>query len=97
MKTVVYKSTHGWKAESTIDLADNRQLSVTTMKRYNGKVSTTATVGKIEGNCVSHVMYQDYCKTVGTTDKRATEKSITDFHNSTNFNAIITDVENFYQ
>ena len=59
--TVITKSSYGeWRAKDTEMLNDTLELSITTMRRSNARVTTTATVGRREGAFITHLMYQDY-------------------------------------
>ena len=81
MKTEVYKSIYGWKAETHIDLGNNRELHFTTMKRSSGVTTTQATVVKVEGTMISHMLFQDYSEAI-LSEKlgRVTEKAVREQH-----------------
>lgn len=75
---------NGWTAETRIDLADSKVLIVTTMKRWDKSLSTTATV---QTKSVFHGMPmltyaagRDFSKTFLKEDIRATEKSVAKQH-----------------
>ena len=81
MKTEVYKSVYGWKAETYIDLGNNRELHFTTMKRSSGVMVTTANVVRVSDGICSFVVFQDYSEAV-VSEKlgRATEKAVREQH-----------------
>ncbi len=79
--TYINKGRTGWTAETIIDLEDNKRLTITTMKRHNNRLMTTASVGRVEGMFVSHTMYQDFSKVISASDpKKVTEKSVSTQH-----------------
>lgn len=80
--TNLYKNVRGhWTAEDRIDLGNEQQLTILTMKRSSGIVATTATVGTIEGSFVSHQPFSDYSFTLKSNDTgRCTEKSVAAQH-----------------
>lgn len=51
---------NAWSAVDEMELGNNLRLTVRTSRVSSGAVATTAQVGRIEGDFVSHVMYQDY-------------------------------------
>lgn len=65
--TSFYKNAHGnWQASTIIMLSDKLQFTVSTSKRYNGELTTTASVGHVseDGNSIMHAVFEDYCKTL---------------------------------
>jgi hypothetical protein len=78
----VHKDCRGsWMAEDHIDLGNNQQLTILTMKRYNGIVSTTAQVGRVEGDVVSFYPFSDYnAVLVSDRDMRCTAKNVATAH-----------------
>lgn len=81
-KTYVQKGHMGWNAETIIDLEGNKRLSITTMKRSNGRLQSIASVGKVEGHFISHMVYQDFLKVVANTaPSKVTEKAVVSQHN----------------
>lgn len=81
MKTEVYKSIYGWKAETHIDLGNNRELHFTTMKRSNGVTVTNANVVRVSDGMCSFVVFQDYSEAI-LSEKlgRVTEKAVREQH-----------------
>ena len=82
--TVITKSRYGeWRAEDTEMLNDTLELSITTMRRSNGRVATTATVGRLEGEFITHRMYQDYNVSLwAVVYPRVTRKVVEEQHKS---------------
>jgi len=64
MKTRTRKTPSGYMTETNILLSDSMQLSLTTMKRSSGNLTTTAVVTIREGQFFSHRMFHDYSKTL---------------------------------
>ena len=95
----IYKSHFcGWKAETQVDLEDNKLLTIVTMKRASGQLATTASVGTKNGMFVSHVMFQDYNKTIDSSSpKRFTQKLIEAQHIGTVVENIVEEVKTFYK
>ena len=82
--TAVTKSSHGeWRAEDKEMLTDDLELSIVTMRRSSGRVATTATVGRLEGEFITHRMYQDYNVSLWAVDyPRVTRKVVEEQHKS---------------
>jgi len=102
-KVTVKKGYHGWEAGTYFQLKGDRVLRVTTMKRNNGKVTTSASsvILKKDGIFVSEsfVMFQDFSKTLlSVSINRVTEKSLTEAHNKAleNIDAVIKEAKEFY-
>jgi len=75
--TIVSKDCrNNWRAEDTYDLGNSQQLNISTHKVFSGELVTTATVGKVDGGFVSHMMYQDFNKCVNRTKDRCTQKNV---------------------
>lgn len=89
-QVVAEKTYHGWQAKTVIQLANSQRLEILTMKRHNGSLATTATVSTNEGNgFYSHVVYQDFSKTVyRTLPKRITKKVVEEQHNAIDIESI---------
>ena len=64
MNTRTRKTPHGYMTETNIPLSDSMQLSLTTMKRSSGNLTTTAVVTIREGQFFTHRMFHDYSKTL---------------------------------
>ena len=93
----IYKSIRGWRADTEVSLVDNLVLSITTMKRNNGSITSHASVARRDGDFLSHMLYQDYSKTVAVAStNRATEKAIFQCHNSIDLESVKQDALAFY-
>ena len=75
-KTFIAKGRDGWKAQSTIDLGNGRQLQISTSKTYSGALVSSALVGKVEGGFFSFMMYQDFQKRIIARKVRVTDKAV---------------------
>lgn len=96
-----YKGIHGRVAETDVvfNQDKNQYLHFITMKRSDGKLSTTVGVEVIEENTRSFIMFSDFRKTVVSTDKRATEKAIYEQHKQAiedNLLSIMEEAKLFY-
>jgi len=81
MNTRTRKTPHGYITETNIPLSDSMQLSLTTMKRSSGNVTTTAVVSIREGQFFSHRVFHDYNKTLLTSRvARCTPKALETQH-----------------
>ena len=81
MQTRTRKTPHGYMTETNIPLSDSMQLSLTTMKRASGNLTTTAVVMIREGHFFSHRMFHDYNKTLLTSRvARCTPKALETQH-----------------
>jgi hypothetical protein len=84
--TRIYKCKYnGWTAKDAMPMIINGneyELSISTTKAYNGHLQTRVTVGRVEGNMVSHALMGDYSKLIlSNQPAKATEKAVTLFHN----------------
>lgn len=81
MNTRTRKTHHGYMTETNIPLSDSMQLSLTTMKRSSGNLTTTAVVMIRDGQFFSHRMFHDYNKTLLTSRvARCTPKALETQH-----------------
>lgn len=81
--TPAYKSSYGWKAETSVPLEAPYELRITTLKRIGGKLGTTArrVTVSADGCIETFVCFQDFLEYVITeTPARITEKVVTDQH-----------------
>jgi hypothetical protein len=69
-----------WKAETRIDLGDKRELKISTHKTEHGALITHASVGKREGPCVTHALYEDFSTRLAAQNVRCTEKNVREQH-----------------
>lgn len=93
-----YKGLRGYRSETTIKIGDNRVLSITTRKLNGGSLATMASVGVKEGCFVTHLMYQDYSKTLINELKRVTKNAVIQQHETalTLLPTVLNDVYNQY-
>jgi hypothetical protein len=81
MNTRTRKTHHGYMTETNIPLSDSMQLSLTTMKRASGNMTTTAVVTIREGQFFTHRVFTDYSKTLLTSRvARCTPKALETQH-----------------
>lgn len=70
----------GWQATTDFDLGNNRRLIVTTSKRYDKTLTTTATVHTVSETdgrkFLTHAIRRDYHKTFLVEKVRVTEKAV---------------------
>lgn len=100
-KMQIYKNAYGnWTAENTVKLENNQVLKIVTMKRFTGRVTTTATVYVTDGDMLVNLPFQDFSKTILTSEGKmtCTEKSIRAFHVQAmmGLQAILKEVKQFY-
>ena len=95
----IYKSQfYGWKADTQVELGNNKVLTITTMKRSNGSLATIASVGIQEGMFISHFMFTDYNKTIDVTyPKKVTQKAVETQHLDIVIEDVIQDAIGFYK
>ena len=81
MNTRTRKTPQGYMTETNIPLSDSMQLSLTTMKRSSGNLTTTAVVTIREGQFFTHRVFTDYSKTLLTSRvARCTPKALETQH-----------------
>lgn len=82
--TKIYKDTYyGWKAITLLpvpQLSDKTYLEITTMKRSSGALCTSCWIQKEDNGYLSHVMCQDFSKTIYEAKVRCTEKAVREQH-----------------
>lgn len=85
--------------ESLYDLGNGAHLRLLTMKRSDGRITTTVTHVRSERGFLSHTPFEDYHKTVATSERgaRATEKFITEQHTSVDIGALKAECARFYR
>lgn len=76
MEVSVSKGIHGWRAETCIELPNDRELCILTSKRHDGRLTSTATVSKRDGMWCSHTVFEDFAQTLTRSDLRCTEKNV---------------------
>lgn len=75
--SVTLKDHYGaWTSKTQIELPNDHILEFSTSKRSSGVLSTTANVHKVEGNFITHRMFQDYSKQIVSEKVRVTEKAV---------------------
>ena len=77
------KSHYGWKAESAIPLEGRYEIRIITLKRFGGKLVTTANRVEVaeDGHSHSYVMFGDFNESViSESPARVTEKTVNDQH-----------------
>jgi hypothetical protein len=76
-ETHVRKGAYGWRACTSIPFPfGDRQLELTTMKRSNGTLATTACCGKQEGLCFTYIVFEDFNMRVLSENVRCTEAAV---------------------
>lgn len=104
--THIEKNYYGLEAVTEIPLNKSTEegtmiLRVTSSKRHNGMISTSASViYRKDATSFSTVIFQDYSKTIAQGKvKRVTEKSLADFHTKALevMPAILVEVATHYQ
>jgi len=92
----VYKNAYnGWCAESTVPVGD-RVIRITTMKRSNGMLATTASAGKQDGYSFTFVVFEDFSKTLCLQKVRCSEKAVRLQHSQVDTTALVAEVEAYY-
>ena len=77
MKTTIRKSSYGtWMAETMTPLADNLHICLTTMKRHDGNITTTAKVGKRDGIFFVYEPFKDFSQQVIESSARCTKPAV---------------------
>jgi hypothetical protein len=104
MNTIIKKNYYGkWEAKSTKPLTINNkeaQLNITTSVSTYGKLITTASVGWVNGNFVSHTVYEDFYTNLSvSTHKRVTSRIVAEQHNSvaSNIDNIVQEIAKYYE
>jgi hypothetical protein len=104
MNTIIKKNYYGkWEAKSTKPLTINNreaQLNITTSVSTYGKLITTASVGWVNNNSVSHTVYEDFYTNLSvSTHKRVTSKVVAEQHSSvaSNIDNIVQEVAKYYE
>jgi hypothetical protein len=75
----VFQSAFGWTAESFFALDDTTRITITTMKRSGGLITTSVTGSRKEGEMWYWTVCKDYRMTWGISKSiRATQKTVAD-------------------
>jgi hypothetical protein len=97
--TRIFKGRSGWQMESAIELADNRQLTVLTMKRHDGRLITSASVGVHDNGFICHRVHQDFSRRLIIESVRVTEKAVGTQHQQAldNIESLLAEITEFYE
>jgi hypothetical protein len=60
MEIKAVKSAFGWKAENYFPIDSETRITITTMKRYSGQLTTTVVGSRKEGGMWYYTVCQDY-------------------------------------
>lgn len=80
MNTQVYKNAFGWIAETTVQVTDKMQVSVSTMKRSDGRIITIAREQLLGPANLYYYTMNTWAVRMKISDARATQKAITAQH-----------------
>jgi hypothetical protein len=77
METRIQKSCYGtWMAETITPLNDKLHLCLTTMKRFDGNITTTVNTGKKENYFFVYDPFANYKKTLLSSSERCTKPAV---------------------
>jgi len=77
MEIKAVKSAFGWKAENYFPIDSTTRITITTMKRYSGQLTTTVVGSRKEGGMWYYTVCQDYGMTwAATSCKRVTKLAV---------------------
>jgi hypothetical protein len=77
MKTIIRKSSYGtWMAETTLPLENDLHICLTTMKRHDGNITTTAKAGKQEGYFFIYQPFSDFTQALISSSARCTKPAV---------------------
>ena len=96
----VFQSAFGWKAESYFPLDDTTRITITTMKRSSGLITTTVMGSRKEGEMWYWTVCKDYSMTWGVSKSiRATQKTVADQQKTAldQLDKIKSEVVSFYE
>ena len=101
MNTRIYKDNNkNWRAETNIDISNDRVISITTSKTMTGSLNTNVSVSERVAGFLKHIRFVDYNKIYNfSIPVRITEKVVSVQHNETLniIDDIINDVVKFYE
>ena len=63
MEIKAVKSAFGWKAENYFPIDSTTRITITTMKRYSGQLTTTVVASQKEGGMWYYTVCKDYSMT----------------------------------
>jgi hypothetical protein len=96
----VFQSAFGWTAESFFALDDTTRITITTMKRSSGLITTTVRGSRKEGEMWYWTVCKDYAMTWGVSKSiRATQKTVADQQKTVldQLDKIKSEVVSFYE
>jgi len=77
MEIKAVKSAFGWKAENYFPIDSTTRITITTMKRYSGQLTTTVVGSQKEGAMWYYTVCQDYGMTwAATSCSRVTKPAV---------------------
>ena len=77
MEIKAVKSAFGWKAENYFPIDSTTRITITTMKRYSGQLTTTVVGSQKEGTMWFYTVCQDYGMTwAATSCSRVTKPAV---------------------
>lgn len=77
MEIKAVKSAFGWKAENYFPIDSTTRITITTMKRYSGQLTTTVIGSQKEGTMWFYTVCQDYSMTwAATSCSRVTKPAV---------------------
>ena len=83
METRIQKSCYGtWMAETITPLNDKLHLCLTTMKRFDGNITTTVNTGKKESYFFVYDPFSNFKKTLLSSSERCTKPAVERQHNA---------------
>jgi len=83
MKTRITKSAYGtWMAETMMPLNDKLHLCFTTMKRFDGNITTTVNAGTKENYFFGYEPFKDFKQTLISSSDRCTKSTVERQHNA---------------
>jgi hypothetical protein len=77
--TTIYSSKPA-TATTTVDMANNRVLFITTAKDGNGKLASIAQVSKVERGTRTTIIFGDFRRVLVRADSRCTDKNVQEQH-----------------
>ena len=83
MNTLIRRSSYGtWMAETMTPITDDLHLCLTTMKRHDGNITTTAKAGKQNGYFFTYAPFSDFSKPLISSSERCTKPAVERQHNA---------------
>ena len=77
MEIKAVKSAFGWKAENYFPIDSTTRITITTMKRYSGQLTTTVVASQKEGGMWYYTVCKDYSMTWAVSDcSRVTKPAV---------------------